>query len=157
MSDNATHQVEPFCPTNENVPLANHRSFASFTRCAAARFVSSNPCTGVTMRDEAVPDVCDEFAARASAAVRSRFVFDILAANHKSNASTQKVRELSFTYPGFLSRPSWHELSPCPRRSCQGPLTRQTRRLPPLPHRMPYDLSAFGAPFAHMPPWLCER
>jgi hypothetical protein len=86
----ATHQdcvVEPFCPTNENVPFANHRSFASFTRCAAARFVNSNPCTGVTMRDDAVPDVCAEFAARASAAVRSRFDFDILAARrqHKSN------------------------------------------------------------------------
>ena len=33
------------------------------------------------MRDDAVPDVCGEFAARASAAVRNRLDFDILAAN----------------------------------------------------------------------------
>jgi hypothetical protein len=91
----ATHQdcvVEPFCPTNENVPFANQRSFASFTRCAAARFVSSNPCTGVTTRDEAVPDVCGEFAARESAAVRSRFAFDILAANQDGRVSTEGKR-----------------------------------------------------------------
>jgi hypothetical protein len=82
----ATHHVyvvEPFCPTNENVPFANQRSFASFTRWAAARFVSSNPWTGVTTSDDAVPDVCAEFAARASAVVRSRFAFDILAVMHQ--------------------------------------------------------------------------
>ena len=81
MSDrHQVYIVEPFCPTKENVPFANHRSFASFTRWAAARFVSSNPCTGVTTSDDAVPDVCAEFAARASVAVRSRLAFDIFAA-----------------------------------------------------------------------------
>jgi hypothetical protein len=49
-----------------------------------------------------VPDVCDEFAARASAAVRSRFVFDILAANYKSNVSAQKIkRKSSSLTPAF--------------------------------------------------------
>lgn len=33
----------PFCPTNVKVPAANHFSFASFTRCAAALLVISNP------------------------------------------------------------------------------------------------------------------
>ena len=34
----------PFFPTNENAPLENHRSLASFTRCrAAALFVNSKP------------------------------------------------------------------------------------------------------------------
>ena len=88
-----------FCPTNENVPFANHRSFASFTRWAAARFVSSNPCTGVTTSDEAVPDVCAEFAARESAAVRSRFAFDIFAEYQRPTRQQikKKKREDSLT------------------------------------------------------------
>lgn len=97
---------EPFCPMNEKLPAANHRSFASFTRCAAAeRFVNSNPTrgditlmgaaimpacsispwTGVTVSDVAVPDVWVPFwAARVRAAVRSLFVFDILAERRSS-------------------------------------------------------------------------
>ena len=56
----------------------------------------------MTTRDDAVPDVCDELAARASAAVRSRFVFDILAANYKSNASAQKrKKKTSSLAPAF--------------------------------------------------------
>ena len=50
----------------------------------AARFVSSKPCTGVTVSEVAVPDVCvpsagDCAAARVSAAVRSLFALDSLA------------------------------------------------------------------------------
>lgn len=91
----------PFCPTKENVPLANHRSFASLTRCAeAARFVSSKPvehgmsihardiharkhepCTGVTVSEVAVPDVAAPlWAAFVSAATRSLFALDSFAA-----------------------------------------------------------------------------
>jgi hypothetical protein len=148
-----------FCPTNENVPFANHRSFASFTRWAAARFVSSNPCTGVTTSDDAVPDVCAEFAARASAVVRSRFAFDIFAAYQRPTRQQIKSKNGpdKFTYPDFLTRPRWHGLSPCSRRSCRDPLSRQRHLLLPLPRRTPYDLSVFGAPFARMPPWLCGR
>lgn len=69
---------------NENVPPANHRSLASLTRAAAAaRFVSSKPCTGVTVNEVAVPDVWVppwlDWAARVSAAVRSLFAFDSFA------------------------------------------------------------------------------
>jgi len=95
--------VEPFCPTNENVPFANQRSFASLTRWAAARFVSSNPCTGVTTRDDAVPDVCAEFATLASDAVRSRFDFDNLAAYRVNSAQHERMNV--FYSPRDLASP----------------------------------------------------
>ena len=91
----------PFCPMNENVPPANHRSFASRTRAAAAaRFVSSKPCTGVTVSEVAVPDVCvpsagDCAAARVSAAVRSLFALDSLAEERGTKArKKEKTRSI---------------------------------------------------------------
>ncbi len=114
----ATHHVyvvEPFCPTNENVPFANQRSFASFTRWAAARFVSSNPCTGVTTSDDAVPDVCAELAARASVVVRSRFAFDILAALSDINASAnQNQNQRQIHLPRLFDSPTLARTFPVP-------------------------------------------
>ncbi|KAJ3523086.1 hypothetical protein NM688_g8782 [Phlebia brevispora] len=82
---------------NENVPPANQRSLASRTRAAAAaRFVSSKPCTGVTVRDVAVPEVCVpptlDCAALVSAAVRNLFAFDNFAVKKQQRQHAEKTR-----------------------------------------------------------------
>lgn len=101
---------DPFLSPKENEPPENHRSLASFTRCAAAaRLVSSKPWIGVTVSDVAVPDdVCvPDCAARVSAAVRNLFAFESLAA-----ADEQKT--VSHWTQRQGSQKTYHDSSPPP-------------------------------------------
>jgi hypothetical protein len=66
------------------------------------------------MRDDAVPDVCDEFAARASAAVRNRLDFDILAANREERVSTRRKKERQVHLPRVLASPKLARTFPVP-------------------------------------------
>lgn len=67
------------CPNPR--PPENHLSLASLTRCAiTALFVNWNPCTGVTVSEVAVPEVCwDCCAAEFRRAVLSLFALESLA------------------------------------------------------------------------------
>lgn len=115
---------------------------------------SDQPCTGVTVKDVAVPDVVEPpWAARVSAAVRNLFALDNFAVDFTGLERWEKTTR-SATHPG-----SWLlrvQPEPCPyrRRSCRGPLSGRTHQPPPRPPRMPCGFGVYVARSGRTLLWL---